>query len=114
MLDYLAAVLVQTHFPRKLAPRRYDQYLASGWFRGSVMLYKVDLLCIESGIYGVVNIRTNLDRFALKKSQRKRELDGNNISKREKQLNSSARTRRRLPDAACSASTNSSLRFYCS
>ena len=72
MLDYLATVLVQTHFPRKLAPRRYDQYLASGWFRGSVMLYKVDLLCIESGIYGVVNIRTNLDRFALKKSQRKR------------------------------------------
>jgi len=36
------------------------------------MLYKVDLLCIESGIFGVVNIRMNLDRFALKKSQRKR------------------------------------------
>ena len=65
-------MLVQTHFPRKLAPRRYDQYLASGWFRGSVMLYKVDLLCIESGIYGVVNIRMNLDRFSLRKSQRKR------------------------------------------
>ncbi len=65
-------MLVQTHFPRKLAPQRYDQYLASGWFRGSVMLYKVDLLCIESGIFGVVNIRMNLDRFALKKSQRKR------------------------------------------
>ncbi|MEC8758176.1 MAG: hypothetical protein VXX70_01395, partial [Bacteroidota bacterium] len=65
-------MLVQTHFPRKLAPQRYDQYHASGWFRGSVMLYKVDLLCIESGIFGVVNIRMNLDRFALKKSQRKR------------------------------------------
>jgi len=36
------------------------------------MLYKVDLLCIESGIFGVVNIRMNLDLFALKKSQRKR------------------------------------------
>ncbi|MDA9001969.1 arginyl-tRNA--protein transferase 1 [bacterium] len=65
-------MLVQTHFPRKLAPQRYDQYLASGWFRGSVMLYKVDLLCIESGIFGVVNIRTSLDKFAFKKSQRKR------------------------------------------
>jgi len=65
-------VLVQTHFPRKLARSRYDQYLASGWFRGSVMLYKVDLLCIESGIYGVVNIRMNLERFAFRKSQRKR------------------------------------------
>jgi len=65
-------MLVQTHFPRKLAPQRYDQYLASGWFRGSVMLYKVDLLCIESGIFGVVNIRMNLERFTFKKSQRKR------------------------------------------
>ena len=36
------------------------------------MLYKVDLLCIESGIFGVVNVRMNLDRFELKKSQRKR------------------------------------------
>ena len=65
-------MLVQTHFPRKLAPRRYDQYLASGWFRGSVMLYKVDLLCIETGIFGVVNIRMNLGQFLLKRSQRKR------------------------------------------
>ena len=36
------------------------------------MLYKVDLLCIESGIFGVVNIRMSLDKFAFKKSQRKR------------------------------------------
>ena len=36
------------------------------------MLYKVDLLCIESGIFGVVNIRMNLERFAFKRSQRKR------------------------------------------
>ena len=37
-------MLVQTHYPRKLSRARYDQYLASGWFRGSVMLYKMDLL----------------------------------------------------------------------
>lgn len=36
------------------------------------MLYKVDLLCIESGIFGVVNIRLNLGHFSFKKSQRKR------------------------------------------
>lgn len=36
------------------------------------MLYKVDLLCIESGIFGVVNIRLSLGQFELKKSQRKR------------------------------------------
>ena len=38
-------MLVQTHFPG-VVPFRYDQYLASEWF-GSVMLYKMDLLCIE-------------------------------------------------------------------
>ncbi|MDG2425894.1 MAG: GNAT family N-acetyltransferase [Flavobacteriales bacterium] len=65
-------MLVQTHFPKKLAPHRYDSYLASGWFRGSVMLYKVDLLCVDSGVFGVVNIRLNLDQHELKKSQRKR------------------------------------------
>lgn len=36
------------------------------------MLYKVDLLCIESGIFGVVNIRMKLNGFAFRKSQRKR------------------------------------------
>ena len=53
-------MLVQTHFPRSLSRSRYDQYLASGWFRGSVMLYKMDLLCIDEQLFSVVNIRMNL------------------------------------------------------
>lgn len=65
-------MLVQTYFPKKLAAKRYDSYLASGWFRGSVMLYKVDLLCVDRGVFGVVNIRLKLDGFEFKKSQRKR------------------------------------------
>lgn len=64
-------MLVQTHFPRKLTHARYDQYLASGWFRGSVMLYKMDLLCIEANVFSVVNIRLELAKHALSKSQRK-------------------------------------------
>ena len=35
------------------------------------MLYKMDLLCLDKEIYSVVNIRLNLDRFSLRKSQRK-------------------------------------------
>ena len=56
-------MLVQTHFPRSLSRSRYDQYLASGWFRGSVMLYKMDLLCIDERLFSVVNIRMNLDQY---------------------------------------------------
>lgn len=64
-------MLVQTHFPRKLSRTRYDQYLASGWFRGSVMLYKMDLLCIDDEVFSVVNIRLNMEEFVLRKSQKK-------------------------------------------
>ena len=64
-------MLVQTYFPQRLSPSRYDTYLASGWFRGSVMLYKMDLLCIEEQIYSVVNIRLAIEKFSLRKSQRK-------------------------------------------
>lgn len=64
-------MLVQTYFPQRLSPSRYDSYLASGWFRGSVMLYKMDLLCIEEQIYSVVNIRLPLEHFSPRKSQRK-------------------------------------------
>ena len=64
-------MLVQTHFPRKLSRTRYDQYLASGWFRGSVMLYKMDLLCIDDEVFSVVNIRLNMEEFGLRKSQKK-------------------------------------------
>lgn len=64
-------MLVQTYFPQRLSPVRYDAFLASGWFRGSVMLYKMDLLCLEGDLCSVVNIRLNLDRHSWTKKQRK-------------------------------------------
>lgn len=64
-------MLVQTHYPRQLSRPRYDQYLASGWFRGAVMLYKMDLVCIDNEVYSVVNIRLNLGNYKASKSQRK-------------------------------------------
>ena len=62
-------MLVQTHYPRQLSRSRYDQYLASGWFRGAVMLYKMDLVCIDNEVYSVVNIRLNLEHYKVSKSQ---------------------------------------------
>jgi len=64
-------MLVQTHFPQKLSPKRYDQYLASGWFRGSIMLYKMDVLCMENMLLSVLNIRLDLRKNVLSKSLRK-------------------------------------------
>ncbi|MFZ6051541.1 GNAT family N-acetyltransferase [Halocola ammonii] len=64
-------MLVQTYFPNTLAPARYDYYLASGWFRGSVMLYKMELLCLDNDIFSVVNIRLNTGDFEMKKRHRK-------------------------------------------
>ena len=60
--------MVRTYFPDKLTPARYDSFLASGWFRGSVMLYKMDVLCIEKDLFSVVNIRLNLRDYSMKKS----------------------------------------------
>lgn len=64
-------MLVETHFPRRLSPIRYDAYLASGWFRGSLMLYKMDLLCVDETLYSIVNIRINLHKHHMSKRQRK-------------------------------------------
>ena len=69
-------MIVQTYFPQKLSPTRYDAYLASGWFRGSIMLYKMDLLCLEKDIFSVVNIRLNLDEHEFR-SRHKRLLRKN-------------------------------------
>ncbi|MCB0762336.1 MAG: hypothetical protein KDC12_12490 [Flavobacteriales bacterium] len=63
--------MIQTYHPQRLSPSRYDQYLASGWFRGSVMLYKLDMLCIDSDIHSIVNIRLNLNNFEFKSRHRK-------------------------------------------
>ncbi len=69
-------MVVQTHFPQKLSAKRYDQFLASGWFRGSVMLYKMDLLCLEDDLYSVINIRLKIEKHELKRSLKKIERKG--------------------------------------
>jgi arginine-tRNA-protein transferase len=63
--------VIQTHFPKQLSAERYDQYLASGWFRGALLMYKLDLFCMDEDIWSVVNIRLDLKEYERKKSQRK-------------------------------------------
>ena len=63
--------MVEIYFPKKLSAIRYDSYLASGWFRGAVMLYKMQMLCIDNGVSSVVNIRLNLPKHIMRKSHEK-------------------------------------------
>lgn len=45
----------------------YDQKLATGWFRGTGVFYKCDMLCMQEEVYGVQHIRYNLSDLKFKK-----------------------------------------------
>lgn len=64
--------MVRFYYPEKIAPERYDMFLASGWFRSMYMLYKNDLICLDEDLMSVVNIRLRLDDFEMKSRQSKR------------------------------------------
>lgn len=64
-------MLVQYYYPFSLSPSRLDRYLAAGWFRNSIMLFRSRLLCMEGDLFNVVNIRLPLTNFELSKSNRK-------------------------------------------
>ncbi len=64
-------MLVQYYYPFSLSPSRLDRYLAAGWFRNSIMLFKSRLLCMEGDLFNVVNIRLPLHNFTLSKSNKK-------------------------------------------
>lgn len=64
-------MLVQYYYPQTLSPDRLDRYLADGWFRGANVLCKSRLVCFESDLYSVMNIRLNLENYSFRKSLRK-------------------------------------------
>jgi arginine-tRNA-protein transferase len=64
-------MLVQYYYPFSLSPSRLDRYLAAGWFRNSIMLFRSKLLCMEGDLFNVVNIRLPLTNYALSKRYQK-------------------------------------------
>ncbi len=64
-------MLVQYYYPFSLSSSRLDRYLASGWFRNSVMLFRSKLLCMEGELFDVVNIRLDLKRHTFPKKYKK-------------------------------------------
>lgn len=64
-------MLVQYYYPFSLSPSRLDRYLAAGWFRNSIMLFRSRLLCMEGDLFNVVNIRLPLQDYTLSKSNKR-------------------------------------------
>lgn len=64
-------MITEIYIPRSLSLARMDKYLASGWFRAGMLVYKSEIACLENGLWAVVNIRLSLPQYEFKKRWRK-------------------------------------------
>ena len=64
-------MLVQTVNINGTTRKQYDALLASGWFRGTGVLYRSELVCMDAQIYSVQNIRLALEDLSLSKKHRR-------------------------------------------
>lgn len=63
-------MIAQSFFVGDITPALYDQRLAEGWFRDSMMMYRSDLVVMQNELFEVVHIRFNAGDFEPRKSQR--------------------------------------------
>lgn len=42
-----------------------------GWFRGSGIVYRSEVVCIDNSVFGILNIRFDVNQFAMRRSHRK-------------------------------------------
>jgi arginine-tRNA-protein transferase len=66
-----ATMLVQTAPIQGLKRSDYDDLLAKGWFRGNGIVYRSEVVCIDSMVYGIRNIRFPVSTFSMRKSHRR-------------------------------------------
>jgi arginine-tRNA-protein transferase len=64
-------MLVQTASIFGLKRAEYDDLLARGWFRGNGIVYRSEVVCIDSKVYGIRNIRFPVGAFSMRRSHRK-------------------------------------------
>lgn len=51
-----------------ISPKRLDRFLAHGWFRNCNMLGKQQVICLETGLHSIINIRVTLNNYKFPKS----------------------------------------------
>jgi leucyl-tRNA---protein transferase len=64
-------MLVATTPLSGLTPENYDLLLSAGWFRGSGVFYTCGLVCMDHSVFGVKQIRYDIDTLVFKKRHRK-------------------------------------------
>jgi len=64
-------MIAQTIFIGTLSPSQYDARLAEGWFRDCMVMYRSDLVVLNSELFQVTHIRFALSVFSFRKSQRR-------------------------------------------
>ncbi|GAB4421673.1 MAG: hypothetical protein OHK0039_36780 [Bacteroidia bacterium] len=64
-------MLVEYYFPESLSAARLDRYLAGGWFRSGPSLFRTRLLCLDGGVFSVVNVRVPLQQYTYSRSLRR-------------------------------------------
>lgn len=71
LLSTFASMLVQTASIHGLRRGDYDDLLARGWFRGNGIVYRSEVVCIDSQVFGIRHIRFPVCAFSMRKSHRK-------------------------------------------
>lgn len=64
-------MLVQTTYTQGTTKEHYDRLLSEGWFRGTGVIYKSDIVCMDENIFSTLNIRLPLAGFQFKKRHSK-------------------------------------------
>ncbi len=64
-------MLVGAYYNPLLSPKRLDRFLAYGWFRNCNMLGRQKLICLDKGVYQVINIRVQLENYQYPKRLKK-------------------------------------------
>ena len=60
-------MLVQTTYTQGTTKEHYDTLLSKGWFRGTGVIYKSDIVCMDEDLLSTVHIRLPLANFLFKK-----------------------------------------------
>ncbi|MFN5620632.1 MAG: GNAT family N-acetyltransferase [Flavobacteriales bacterium] len=64
-------MLVQTAPIHGLRRTDYDALLGKGWFRGTGIIYRSEVVCIDEQVYGIRNIRFPVRSFSMRRSHAK-------------------------------------------
>jgi leucyl-tRNA---protein transferase len=64
-------MVVQSFFAGNVSPAQYDAFLAEGWFRDCMMMYRSDLVVLDREVYEILHVRSRLEGFHFRKSQAK-------------------------------------------